>query len=350
MLILNDCHISANRSGGTTPQSQAQLRDYLRDSLRDLLKQHKGEHVVINGDFFDSFQVETSELIKSYQILVEHMATGSLTMIMGNHDASAKADKVSSFHLLCHFLKEAASESYFRMIDHNDGFCKVMGNTYAISHCMNQSLFDLEIEKAANVMATGLYLLLHANFKNGHAESSDHSLNVSDDQIGALMKAGWHVVFGHEHIGAEFRSGRVIVVGNNFPSSISDCIGDPDKNALIIDGNGHRYVQTWTSDAYAEVDWKEVVLLPPPGERLKFIRVVGDATALESADVIKCISALRQRHSAFIISNAVKVEGHSMVSDMTEQSVEDIKAFDVLSAIYENLTPEETAAVKGLLT
>ena len=82
----------------------------------------------------------------------------------------------------------------------------------------------------------------------------------------------------------------------------------------------------------------------------QFIRITGDATALESADVIKCISALRQRHSAFVIGNAVRVEGHSMVSDMTEQSVEDIKAFDVLSAIYENLTPEEIVAVKGLLT
>ena len=61
------------------------------------------------------------------------------------------------------------------------------------------------------------------------------------------------------------------------------------------------------------------------------------------------VSALRQRHHAFVITNSVKVEGQDMVSDMADQTVEDIKAFDVLNAIFSELEPDEIACVKGLL-
>ena len=61
------------------------------------------------------------------------------------------------------------------------------------------------------------------------------------------------------------------------------------------------------------------------------------------------VSTLRQRHHAFVITNSVKVEGQDMVSDMADQTVEDIKAFDVLNAIFSELEPDEIACVKGLL-
>lgn len=349
-LVTSDLHLGVTRSGGTTPQSQQALRDYLRESLRDLLEYYKGEHVVINGDFFDAFQVETSEVIKAYEILADHLRTGSLTMIMGNHDASAKADKISSFHLLCHFL-QALGTDRFQMRDHNHGFCKVEGKVYAISHCMNQSLFDLELDKAMVEDGKGKYLLLHCNYKNGFAENSDHSLNINDEQVGNLMVQGWTLILGHEHVGYELRGGRVIVVGNQFPSSIADCLGNQTKHALVIDAEGHRYVETWEAfENYTEIDWKELAAGTAAPDDHSFIRVTGDATALESADVIKSISRLRQTSDCFVLSNAVRVEGQDMVSDMADQTIENIRAFDVLNAIYLELEPDEVECVKGLLS
>ena len=347
MLVISDTHCSVQRMTGTTPATQIALRDYVRNALADLLKQHEGEHVVCNGDFFDAFQVDTAELIKAYEILVSHMQTGSLTMIMGNHDASAKGDKVSSFHLLCHFLNEAAP-SKFRMIDHNDGFTEVFGNVYAVSHCMNQDLFDLEINKAAAFDGAGKYLLLHANYKNGHAEGSSHSLNLNDDHVGNLMRAGWTLVLGHEHVGAEYRSGRVIVVGNQFPSSVVDCIGDETKHALLIKDDGtHELIETWRAEGdYIEVDWKELDTVA----NQRFVRVTGDATASQAADVINTIAKVRAASDALIIANAVKVEGVELVADMTIESVDQIKRFDVLSAILEKLEPREAEVVRGLLS
>ena len=37
MLVINDLHLSPNRTGGTTPQSQQNLRDYMRKRFQFLL-------------------------------------------------------------------------------------------------------------------------------------------------------------------------------------------------------------------------------------------------------------------------------------------------------------------------
>jgi len=343
MIILNDLHLGVTRSGGTTPQSQAALRNYLRKSLSDTLEEYVGEHVVINGDLFDSFQVETSEVIAAHKIFQEHLERGGgLTLIMGNHDSSAKADKVSSFHLLAHILKSTHPD-YVGVLDHTDGFSHVDENVYAISHCLNQSLFDLELAKAAKRDGEDSYLLLHCNYKNGFAENSDHSLNINDEQVGALMRAGWTLILGHEHQGYTLRGGRVIVVGNNFPSSVADCIGDPAKHLLEIDG-GVKFVCTWDANAsYIEADWRDLTNI----DGYNFIRVVGNATALEAAAVIKAVSQLRQRSEAFVITNSVRVEGQDMT--MNTESIESIKAFDVMGAIYAELNEREIETVKELM-
>ena len=49
MLVINDLHIGVVRSGGTTPQSQEDLRAYLRQGLKDILWEEDYE-AVINGE------------------------------------------------------------------------------------------------------------------------------------------------------------------------------------------------------------------------------------------------------------------------------------------------------------
>ena len=343
MLIINDLHLGVVRSGGTTPASQAALREYILSNLESLLADHGSEHVVINGDLFNTFQVETSEVIAAHKVFSKFISLGGrVTLIMGNHDASAKGDRVSSFHLLAHIL-QASNEGYVNVFDHTDGFSHVDENVYAISHCLNQSLFDLELDKAVGFDGTEKYLLLHCNYKNGFAENSDHSLNINDKQVGDLMRSGWTLVLGHEHQGYTLRSSRVIVLGNQFPTSVADCLGDDQKHALIINWD-HAFVPTWSSaGSYIEPDWRDLDV----AEYFEFVRVVGTATAAESADVIKAISQFRQRSKAYVITNSVKVEGQDMT--MNTESIESIKAFDVLSAIYSELNEREIETVKELM-
>lgn len=344
MLIINDLHLGVNRAGGTTPQSQQALRDHLREFIAELIATET-DHLVVNGDLFDGFTVDTVEVVKAYALFAAWLEAGGkdLTLVAGNHDWNPRGDKLSSFHLLCHFLK-AHYPSKVWVCD--TGFKCITGDVFCIPHMPNQELFNLEIEKALTGDAKDKHLLLHCNYKNGFAENSDHSLNINDDQVGQLMKAGWTLVIAHEHIGYTLRGGRVIVVGNQFPSSVADCIGDEAKHALRIMKGGHDLVPVWGAEGnYAEIDWHFLSDAPD----VRFIRVTGDAIAAEAAEVVKAISALRQKHTAFVITNAVKVEGHDMALNLAEESMESIKSFDVLQAILAELNEEEAAVVKGLL-
>ena len=352
MMIISDLHIGVQRAGGTTPQSQQALRDYLRNSLESLLAT-ENEWVVVNGDLFDKFTVDTSEVLLTCEIFHRWLGerpSAKLTLVSGNHDWSPRGNDVSSFHLLAAMLQMSSVGHDVHIRDHTSGFATVDYNkhrdVFCIPHMPNQPLFDAEIQNAAATPGKDRYLLLHCNYKNTFADHSDHSLNLSDYQVGALMGAGWSLIIGHEHIGYSLRGGRVLVVGNQFPSSVSDCLGNQTKHAVRLTDKGLELVQTWRRDGfYLEVDWRQI----EEGAGADFIRVTGEATSAEAAEVIKAISTLRQTSDAFVITNAVKVAGHDMSGEKAAESIENLKAFDVLSAIYENLNEAEVDTVRGLL-
>ena len=346
MIVISDLHLGCNRRGGTTLQTAAELKKHQLSNLSTFLSKHTSEHIICNGDILDAFEIETSEVVKVFEMFADwlRLSNSSLTFIMGNHDASAKAGKLSSFHLLSHFLYSMFPDR-FRMIDHKCGFTQVGDGVWVISHCLNQDLFEVELDKAVEFDGKGKRLLLHANVKNNFAEHSDHSLNLSNEALAGLMEAGWTLVVGHEHIGYTLRGGRIVVVGNQWPTSVSDCIGDEDKQAVRIQDGKLDYIETWKAEGnYAEIDWRDLT-----ATEAKFIRVVGDATAAEAADVISAISQYRQRSDAFVITNAVKVEGVEALDEIAAEAVGSIKTFDVLGAIYEMLEDKEVETVKGLL-
>ena len=349
MLIINDLHIGVVRSGGTTPQSQEALRICLRRGLKDILWEEDYE-AVINGDLFDSFTVDTLEVVKTAEILYEWLynrASGKLHLIAGNHDWNPRAGKLSSFHLLAIMLD--MSDVGGRVQIYDKGFSRISDEgIWCIPHQANQEVFDAEIEKAINqpkptVKGEDRFLLLHCNYRNNFADNSDHSLNLSEEQVANLMISGWSLVIGHEHIGYSLRGGRVLVVGNQFPSSVADCKGEKGKFAVKITDEGVVPIQTWSPNGhYTEIDWRSEC-----PERYHFIRVVGDATAQEAAEVIKAVANMRQRSDAFVITNAVRIEGQDMT--VCEESVESIRAFDVVGAIMAELDECEQEVVKGLL-
>lgn len=113
---------------------------------------------------------------------------------------------------------------------------------------------------------------------------------------------------------------------------------------------GYEFITTWTPDDadgwFARVDWRELAGVEEEGRG--FIRVEGDATAAEAADVIKAISAFRQRSQSFVITNAVKIEQVDSPDDISA-SVEEIKSLSVLDLLMEQLTEPQQAAVRKLL-
>lgn len=358
MIILNDLHLGAVRKGGTTPATQAAIRGYLQSSLRGFLSASVDNHVVINGDLFDNFSVEPSEVVLAYETLADWLyATHShnLTLIQGNHDWNPRGEKLSSFHLLCHFIVSRFG-SQVTVID--KGFAEVSDGVWAVPHMPNQDLFDMEIDDLLDKdfgdpvgALVKRYLLLHANYCSTFAEHADHSLNVSAEQVKALADAGWHLIFGHEHQHRELP--HATIVGNQWPSSIADCLShgsaqkDGTKCALRIAADGTLIkLPTWSAmNDYVEMDWREL----DTEATQRFIRVTGDASAAEAEAAMSAIARFRQKSPALVVGNAVKVEGVSVIEGFEGSIQESIKSFDVLSALLEELTPPEAVVVKGLM-
>lgn len=353
MITINDVHLGATRKGGTTPATQAAIRESLQASLRGFLGTVEDNHLMVNGDLFDAFSVEPSEVVLAYETFCDWLNDDpqrELTLGRGNHDWNPRGEKLSSFNLLAHFLVSRFGDRV-RVI--SEGLTQVEGAVWAIPHMPNQDLFDMEIDKAINLpteQGHRVYLLLHANYCSTFAEHADHSLNVSAEQVTALADAGWHLIFGHEHQGRDLP--HATIVGNQWPSSIADCLShgsaqkDGTKYALRIAGGNLIRIPTWSAmNDYVEMDWRELDV----ESTARFIRVTGDASAAEAEAAMSAISRFRQKTPALVVGNAVKVEGVSVIEGFDGSLQESIKSFDVLTALLAELSPREAEVVRNLM-
>ena len=348
MLILSDIHIGASRKAGTTPASQAALTEHVHQHFEALVNATDEDHIVINGDLFDGFEVPGTDLIRTFNVLdrwfMKARQAQHLTLIAGNHDYNPRGDKVSSFHLLAHFLKVRRGMAV-DVIDHTRGFSRVADRVWAISHVANQDLFDIELSRA--VSERGDFLLLHANYDNNFAAESDHSLNVSREIAAELVDRGWTLIFGHEHQPRVYTG--IVIPGNQIPTSVADCLGCKGKHYLTLSGKETQFKE-WLNleedKVFTRVDWRN--LDTDPG--YQFTRVEGTATAEEAAEVVDAVAKFRARSEAYVVTNAVKVEGVAAFDELAEMSLEQITAFNVLDALLEELSEEEGKVVKELLS
>lgn len=348
MLIISDTHIGASRKAGTTPASQAALSAYIHQNFESLINATDEDHIVINGDLFDGFEVPGTDLIRTFSVIdrwfMRARQAQHLTLVAGNHDWNPRADRVSSFHLLAHFLRVRRGMSV-DVIDHTRGFSRVADRVWAIPHMPNQDLFDIELSRA--MADRGDILLLHANYDNNFAVESDHSLNVSREIAGQLVDRGWTLIFGHEH---QIRVTESIVIpGNQVPTSVADCLGCKGKYYLTLSGK-ETQLREWLNleedRVFTRTDWRN--LDTDPG--YQFIRVEGTATAEEAAEVVDAVARFRAKSEAYVVTNAVKVEGVAAFDELAEMSLEQITAFNVLDALLEELSEEEGKVVKELLS
>ena len=337
--ITTDWHCGVKRVAGTTPVTQQQLRDVLR---AELAAQLDDRDLLIAGDLMDSFTVDTGEVIALYHIFADWLTKYGrrLALLRGNHDFSMRGSAASSFDLLSSILRAQFPEQVTVASEVTEWKQFVL-----IPHLPNNDILNVELGKLGDVR--GKVFVLHANVDNFYAADSQHSLNVSIEQIEDVVSRGNLVVCGHEHQHRSLVGGRCVVLGNTAPSSVADCLGNDRKFHGIVTDTEIELIETWRAEGdYIEVDWKE---LDTVGDQ-RFVRVTGDATASQAADVINTIAKVRAASDALIIANAVRVEGNELVADMTIESVDQIKRFDVLNAIYERLEPREAEIVKGLLS
>jgi metallophosphoesterase superfamily enzyme len=334
MLVINDLHIGAIRSAGTTPSSALALRRYALDSFSSLLD-HTNEDLVILGDLLDAHSIPMQDLLETYLMLNKWLEKGHcLHLIPGNHDVSTDSSKLSSFQFLGKLLIDHPTVQYLQgggWIDEEDGI-------YAVSHVPNQDLFDMELAKVPECK----FLLVHCNYDNHFAKDSDHSLNLSEEQA-KVSKAGT-IVFAHEHAPRKLLGGKVVVMGNQFPMSISDCLDGHDKFMHQIAGDKINPIKVWDRKTeYVEMDWRS----PEPTDA-KFIRFIGTASAEESAAAADTVARYRKASEAYVVGNGIRVQTSEGQKQLEIESLEQVRAFDVMAALKDYLTEKEYGKLQSL--
>lgn len=355
--VFSDLHLGVQRTGGTTPTSADALRNFSHRKHANLLDL-AGEHdtVLINGDLTDQFNIDLGQAIEVYAAAAECLnAKPNMKLVwsVGNHDLSKDSSKLGTVAFIGRLL-EGSFPGRFKLITQAQALESHPG-AWVIPHVANQDLFELELGRIPD---DAKVVFLHVNLDNAIAGQSDHSLNLTRDRARDLVKAGKTLVLGHEHQGRTILGDKVIVVGNQFPTSVSDCLrhGDAQKDgtkyALAIEQNleDMELVPTWSikdqDGGYREVDWRDLASIPDTAQI--FVRVAGKADASEAAEVIKEISKLRQRSDAYVITNAVKV-GVVDGDDELEASIEEIKAVSVLDILLSMLDEPQQAVVQELM-
>ena len=325
MIAINDIHIGAIRSAGTTPASALALREYALLALAGMLE-CIDEDLVILGDLFDTYSVPMKDLLDTYTLLRDWLKRGhKLTLVPGNHDVSTDSAKMGSFQFMGKLLLDHPTVQYLPA----GGW--VSEGVYAIPHMPNQDIFNMELAKVPQCR----FLLLHANYDNHFAKESDHSLNVSEDQ--AKESLAQTLVFAHEHATRIALNGKVWVMGNQFPMSISDCLDGSDKFMHQIAGDKINPIKVWDrKENYVEMDWRS-----PESTTANFIRFVGTASAEESAAAADTVARYRKGSEAFVVGNGVRVQTAEGQEQLEVESLEQVRAFDVMAALKNFLTEKE---------
>ena len=355
MIIINDLHISVNRVSGTTPQSREDLRNYVFAAFDKLLDITDNNDLCILGDLFDGFEVAPRDWLDAYFLLpgrCENNPDNTLYLVAGNHDISPRALKVSAFETLGTVLVKQFENVKVIGIDET---LTVDGYIHLVAHHRNQELFDLTLAKVLSACPRGSYVLLHANYDNKFAEQADHSLNVSEAQALEFTKKGVTLIHAHEHQsrveiphGTPADGGSVVCLGNQIPTSVSDCLGNSSKYYWSLDGNGLQKFEYWKvggDNGYQAIDWRDI---NQGATGAKFIRVVGDAVNAEAAQVIDAIHRFRQKSNAFVITNAVKIEGIADIESLPE-AFEASRKFDVMEFVYGQLNEAEAEVIRKIV-
>lgn len=319
--IISDLHLGTLRASGTTLASRWALRQYILTEFEKLMPEDCD--LMILGDLFDSQEVSIYDFLGTYQILTKWLDKGhTLYLVAGNHDLSKTSTTLSSFDLLSSLLSTTRTITIRTPTAIPGG--------YVIPHLQSQSLFDAAI---AEVPETSI-LFLHCNYANPFAATSDQSLNLS--KLQAQNCKAEKIIIAHEH--CYRRDGKVVLPGNQIPTSVSDWLGCTAKFYWQ-----DQLVQVSSKDnEYIELPWD--ALVPTPH---KFVRVIGNATADQASQVVTKIAKFRALSQAFVVSNAVNIESMAGLGDFNA-TLESAQAFDTWAALSEVLESSEIELLKGL--
>jgi hypothetical protein len=316
--IINDVHFGVRRSAGTTPESRLALEKWMFEQFDKCLA-IPHDKLLIAGDLFDKRSVPEHVMLE----VVKRLRKEDCSIMLGNHDTSGISDGVT-----------ISSAEFVAKLSG----CEIISaprlweGVYCIPHLFNQQRH----EEAIAEVPDDVILVTHCNIDNPWA-SGEHSLNLSLEEIKALELRGVAILAAHEH--ANRKQGIVTVLGNNFPSSIADCLGG-SKYCHILEDGVLKPIETWNASDFCEMHHSEMF----PTD-VRFIRITGECAVAEYAEVVRKIAAYRKTSNAFIVASSVK----PVTKEQTEFEQNEVDQFNIMELLLGQVDEDFREEVKSCI-
>jgi len=335
VVIYTDPHIGVYRVTNTTPRSRKALQDRCVETVRRIHSRAVSKHdcapAVCLGDLFDKYDNPAQVTLSAATIFRQ------LRMCLaGNHDISNDATKRGSLELL------------HRLTDHFDGYesCAILApfgtkdpaqlvhsrdlgkhRFFAIPHVANNEIFENALHHAWKVGRESkggehpggkTVLLLHCNYNNDFCNETE--LNISEYMAESLLEVFDYVLLGHEHPHREAFGGRLVCLGNTFPTSFSD-IGDKFYWTLEDDGELVGWKIWEASELHWRGDWRMAEDLSDEMiERVQFIELTGEATIADTKE-LSVLTRRLWRYCPDLLALRSKVEVQGLTTAFSSEQL-----------------------------
>lgn len=300
MRIFTDPHLGLNRRANTTLSSRKRLANCLQTHAYFAATRGKPESVVCAGDLFDTFSNSEEDIMRGSAI-----AKYCDVVLAGNHDLTNVADSIGSLQVVDELLEDTTVITCPDFTQPFVEYGELEGMDLAfIPHHPTQELFDEAVDNVVKDDRILRAIFLHCNYENDMAHGSDTSLNLTRKQAEALLGVADYVFLGHEHEPRSLLDGRLVILGNTFPTSFSDI---SDKYCYDLTPDSLTKSCLWEArTGYAELKYngEEFPKIPTDAQ---FIEVTGKTTMEKAVDLAEYLREVWEVSHALLVRNNVTV-------------------------------------------
>ena len=132
-------------------------------------------------------------------------------------------------------------------------------------------------------------LLAHCNYELGEDRATPTTLNLQNEHVEELLQGFDYILLGHEHQPREYYGGRLIILGNVFPTGLGDI---SSKRIACLHGGKMEFKEVWdVGTGYAEYQHNHL----PERTEANFIRIQGVIQPGEFLSMMREVNAMWEK-------------------------------------------------------
>lgn len=307
--LFSDPHLGIQRQAHTTADSKKRLNQAV---FKHAMLASVGDNAICLADLFDKDSNDEATILQGMRV-----AAQCEVVLAGNHDLPNREGKTSSLQLINEAMGETSTVVIAPLHEAEVTRGSVGDvNVTIIPHLSTQQLFDQAVDDACSESIGGL-LLTHCNYDNGFAQD-DASLNLSKGQAERLLEHYQMILSGHEHNYSEHFGGRLVMVGNTFPTSFGDI---SDKFVWTFDQKaGLTKEQIWSKDKhYRRIEVSDDLELDDNLLEVQFLDIDGRINPDKGPELAEFIQSLWEGFGALLmVRNNVTYTTDSQLTSASE--------------------------------